>query len=203
MHDAMSIFGVRERMRHHHDSSPLLIEFRPQLHDLLAHRGVAISGRLIGQAQLRTRHRRTGNRHALLLFSRKLLRPVLGPMRGLHILQGGVHARLAVPWRQVFVVKQGLLNVLEHGQIIDLVEALKDLRVVALSEHYSKYAILLVLSCAVPSRTGVLTRSSHTEALDATEDFIRTFLIHTKGAVFRLLMMKYARTACSNFALLR
>ena len=126
MHDAMSIFGVRERMRHHHDSSPLLIEFRPQLHDLLAHRGVAISGRLIGQAQLRTRHRRTGNRHALLLFSRKLLRPVLGPMRGLHILQGGVHARLAVPWRQVFVVKQGLLNVLEHGQIIDLVEALKD-----------------------------------------------------------------------------
>jgi hypothetical protein len=51
---------------------------------------------------------------------------MLGPMRNLHILQRGADTSLALTCRHILVVKQRQLHVLEHREVIDEIEALKD-----------------------------------------------------------------------------
>ena len=52
---------------YHHDGGSLGIQFLQQVHDLLAVLGVEVTGRLIGEDQLRTGHYGAGDGDALLL----------------------------------------------------------------------------------------------------------------------------------------
>ena len=65
-----------------HGRDPLVPDDRPeQQHDHVARLGVELAGRLVGEEELRAVGERPGDRDALLLAARQLVRPVLRPVR--------------------------------------------------------------------------------------------------------------------------
>src|SRR3569833_1017985 len=113
-------------MRNHDDRGPFAVEIREKLHHFLARRGVEVSGRLVGEDDLGPRFHGTSNRSALLMTTRELLWLVASAVCDFHALQGLLHTVLALTGRNVPVIKQRHLHILEHSQLIDEIETLED-----------------------------------------------------------------------------
>ena len=120
-------------MGHHNDGRTFLVELAEEIHNLLTVLGVQVTGRLIGEDQLRTCDDRTGDGHSLLLTSGKLLREVLGSVADGHSLHN-LGDLLLTLGRGDVQVPQRKLDVLIDIQFIDQVEALEHESDVALTE---------------------------------------------------------------------
>src|SRR5579883_1249228 len=114
------------RVSDHDDGGSLPVQLREQLHHLLSRRGIEVTGRLVGENQFGSGDHGTGDRHTLLLTSRELLRSVARPVRDLHALESLAHPHLALTGRDVLVIEQRELYVLEDIELIDQIEALED-----------------------------------------------------------------------------
>src|SRR6185437_3607975 len=85
---------------------------------------IEVARRLVRQNQLRIAHHRASHSYALLLSTRELRGFVLLPRPQVHELQHLAHASLALPTRYV-LIEQRQLDVLEHREIVDEIEALE------------------------------------------------------------------------------
>jgi hypothetical protein len=77
INDSVGIVGIVGRVRDHHDGSSLVIELFKKSHYFFSIGGVEVSGRFIGEDHGRLGYDRSGDGHALLLTSGKLLRKVI------------------------------------------------------------------------------------------------------------------------------
>src|SRR6185437_10699389 len=86
--------------------------------------GVEVAGRLVRENQLRIAHHGAGYGDPLLLAARELRGLVLLARPQIDQLQNFTHAGLALPTRYV-LIEQRQLDVLEHREIVDEIEALE------------------------------------------------------------------------------
>jgi hypothetical protein len=98
---------------------------RRQLHHRFAVFRVEVTGRFVRQQDRRLAGDGAGHGDALLLTARELRRQVLGAMRHADALERGVGA-LAALGRLHAAIDQRQLDVLEHGEVANQVEALED-----------------------------------------------------------------------------
>ncbi len=125
-HDAAGLPGLRLVVGHHHDGAALLsVEAVEQLHDLDAHLGIQVAGRLVGEEDLRVARDGAGDGHALALAAGELRREVARAVREAHLLQHGLGPLPALRGGDL-AVEQGQLHVVQHVQGTDQVEALED-----------------------------------------------------------------------------
>jgi hypothetical protein len=108
---------------HDHRRAVVPVEAPEDLHDLVAHLGVQVAGRLVGQEQLRTPHDRARDGHPLLLPPRELGREVVHARGEAHALEGGEGQAPALGAGEA-AVDEGQLHVVEHAQVVDQVEGL-------------------------------------------------------------------------------
>ena len=80
----------------HHHRDAHLVDGLEQLHDVHAHFGVQVAGRLVRNDELGAMHQRPGHRHALLLAAGKLVRQAVHLVLQTHKGQGKGHAGLDV-----------------------------------------------------------------------------------------------------------
>ena len=122
---AVGVARVARIVRHHADGRAALMQLAEQIHHRFAALRIEVAGRLVGEQDDRLAGDRARHGDALLLTARELAGQVLGAMRHADALErrrdpllalGGAHA--AIGERQ--------LDVLEHREIADQVEALKD-----------------------------------------------------------------------------
>src|SRR5216684_5139902 len=66
-------------VRDHDDGRAALVDLIEQIHDLARHERVEVSGRLVGQDQLRVRRQNAGDGYPLLLTARHLRRQMMQP----------------------------------------------------------------------------------------------------------------------------
>src|SRR5690606_16111915 len=100
-------------------------ELGEQLHHLVAVGGVEVARRLVGEDERRRGHDGAGDRDALLLPARELLREVVAAVRHADALEGRLRAELPLLGVEV-EVEQRELDVLVDRQLVDEVEALED-----------------------------------------------------------------------------
>ena len=90
--EARVVFGVC----HHDNGGSLFVQFGQELHHFGSVLGVQVTGRLIGEDDLRVRNDGTGNGDTLLLASGQLLREMAGTMADVHTFQYVVDHLLAL-----------------------------------------------------------------------------------------------------------
>jgi hypothetical protein len=112
-------------VRHDADRRAFRVELVQEVHDGIAALRVQAARRLVCQQNPRVPGNRPRHRHTLLLPAGELARQVIDRMRHLHPRERRHHALAALCRRQP-AVQQRQLGILEHRQIPDQIEALKD-----------------------------------------------------------------------------
>lgn len=161
----MGQLGIVGIVGDHDDGGSVLVEFREQLHHLGTVLRVEVTGRLIGEDELRTEDHSTGDGHALLLTAGELVREVLGTMTDVHALHHLLHFLLALSLGYAEIGKRQFY-VLLHVELVDEVETLEhetdlsfaDGRALVLVEPRHFLAI-----GPVPARCGVVEESEDIE----------------------------------------
>ena len=105
--------------------APAAVQLAQQVHHRLAVLGVEVAGGLVGQQDRRLPADGTGDGDALLLTAGELRGQVLGAVGHADALERGVDA-LAPLVRLHAAVDERQLDVLEHREVADQVEALED-----------------------------------------------------------------------------
>src|SRR3954454_5991070 len=110
--------GMRRRVGDHDHRRALLIELAEHPHHLFAMSGVEVARRLIGQDQLGLTDQCASDRDALLLAAGQLSRTMLRAVRNPDLVEDSLDALLAFG-RRVIVIKQGKLDILADGELVD------------------------------------------------------------------------------------
>ena len=105
--------------------APALMQLAQQLHDRFAALRIEIARRLVGEQNDRLARDRARHGDALLLSARELARQMFRPMRHAHAFERLGDA-LAALGRPHAAIGERQLDVLEHGEIADQIEALED-----------------------------------------------------------------------------
>ena len=109
----------------HADRRAGLVELAEELHDRFAALRIEVAGRLVGEQDDRLAGDRARHGDALLLTAGQLARQVFRAVRHAHALEGVGHT-LAAFGRPHPAVGERQLDVLEHRQVANQVEALED-----------------------------------------------------------------------------
>ena len=109
----------------HHHRGAGAVQVQQDIHHLGAHLAVEVTGRLVRQQHLRLAHHRAGDRHPLLLAARQLARIMVHARAQADPFER-LARRLAPLRRAHAAVQQRQLDVVDHAQVGDQVEALKD-----------------------------------------------------------------------------
>ena len=112
-------------VRDHADGGAVHVQLAQQFHHRFAAFRIEVAGRLVREQNDRLAGDRARDSDALLLAARELRRQMLRAMRHADALEGFGHA-LPPFLGQHAAVGERQLHVLEHRQIADQVEALKD-----------------------------------------------------------------------------
>ena len=116
--------GIVLGVSHHDDRGPFPVQFGEQLHHFGSVLRVQVTGRLIGEDDLRIRNDSTCDGHTLLLSSGKLLREMARAVADVHPFQDIVHHLLTLAGFY-FQVGKREFHVFEHVQFVDQVETLE------------------------------------------------------------------------------
>ena len=116
--------GIVLGVGHHDDSGTFPVQLGKQLHHFRAVFRVQVTGRLIGEDDLRIRNDGAGNGHTLLLTSGKLLWEMARTVTDIHPFQDVVHHLLTFTGFY-FEIGKREFHVLEHVQFVDQVETLE------------------------------------------------------------------------------
>ena len=114
--DAVSKLSIVARVSHHHHGTTIFVELAEERHHLVAVLGVEVTCRLVGKDELRPAHYGTGNGHALLLTSRKLLGEMLFAMGDIDTAHHLLDTLLALLLRHTHVDERKF-DVLIHVQL--------------------------------------------------------------------------------------
>src|SRR3954469_8135365 len=109
---------------HHHGRSVLLVQLLENAHDLVAHGGVEIAGRLVGEHDARLSDDGARDGDALLLAAGELRRKVMNARRKSDAIERRQREFLPLAGCDL-AIQQRDLHVVEHRQIRDEVEALE------------------------------------------------------------------------------
>ena len=122
--DPVGETGIVLGVSHHDDRGPFPVQFGEQLHHFGSVLRVQVTGRLIGEDDLRIRNDSTCDGHTLLLSSGKLLREMARAVADVHPFQDIVHHLLTLAGFY-FQVGKREFHVFEHVQFVNQVEALE------------------------------------------------------------------------------
>ena len=125
MDAAVGVTCVARVVGDHADRRAGPVKLAQQLHHRFAALRVEVAGRLVGEQDDRLARDRARHGDALLLTARELAGQVFRAVRHAHALEG-VRDALAALGRPHPAIGQRQLDVLEHRQIADQVEALED-----------------------------------------------------------------------------
>ena len=122
------------RVGDHDDRRPFAVQFRKKFHYLLSVFRIEVSGRLVGQYELRVGDDGACDGYALLLTAGELLREVFGAVRDVHAVQNFGHAASAL--RSLHAqIDERQLDILEDVKFVDEVERLEYEADIALAEQ--------------------------------------------------------------------
>ena len=117
--------GIPLGVGNHHDCSAVFVQSGEQVHHLLTMRRVEVSGRFVGQDELRIGHHCPSHCHPLLLTSGELHREVLFAMNNLHLIEGSLHLFAAFAGF-ISKINEWKFHIFKHIQLIYQVEILKN-----------------------------------------------------------------------------
>ena len=112
-------------MGHHHDGGAFAIQAGQQFHDFFAIDRIQVTRWLVGQDEFGIAHYRAGYRDPLLLATRQLLRQVVATLDDGDFFQHRIDFLPALGGGNA-LVQQRQFHILEHGQLINQVKALKN-----------------------------------------------------------------------------
>ncbi len=95
------------------------------IHDLIAHGAVQVTGRFVGEDDLRPADDGPGNGYPLLLPAGKLRREMFDPVAQPDFFQGGRRQLLSL-FSRTAAIEQGQLYIVQYFQVIDQVITLKN-----------------------------------------------------------------------------
>src|SRR5260370_31748959 len=125
LNNSMSIHGVALGVRDLNDCRTGVVEALEELHDFFALRRVKITGGFVSQNELGILNRRAGHADELLLAAGKLIGEKVFLADNVEAVEDVADQADALLVRNVFVRKRDF-KVLEDGEIVDQVVALKD-----------------------------------------------------------------------------
>ena len=109
----------------HDDRRPFLVQFAEQVHHFLSVFTVQVTGRFVGEDQLRVGHYGAGNGDTLLLAAGQLLREMLFAVHDRHPFHCFLYLFLSLGSRYTHV-EQRKFYILVYIQLVDQIETLED-----------------------------------------------------------------------------
>src|SRR6266849_1891956 len=125
LNNSMTIHGVALRMRDLNDGGAPVVEALEELHDFIALRGVQVAGGLVGEDELGILDDRAGDAHELLLAAGKLVGEEIFFADDVEAVEDVADQAHALFVGNILVGERDF-KVLEDGEIVDQVVALKD-----------------------------------------------------------------------------
>src|SRR5260370_6106445 len=167
LNNSMSIHGVALGVRDLNDCRTGVVEALEELHDFFALRRVKITGGFVSQNELGILNHRAGHADELLLAAGKLIGEKVFLAVNVEAVEDVADQADALLVRNVFVRKRDF-EVLEDGEIVDQVVALKDeadigfVQLVAFCDVEFLHRLIAAIVFADPPAVQNLNETEHT-----------------------------------------